>query len=105
MDSALGVGYYHGTTKQGVIENFILLELERKVKHTHTIYFYRKKSGAEMQFILEEKETEKLTPIEIYLRDSSNISQAMKTFNESYNEYVDHFMIFNEKSAEQKELD
>lgn len=104
MDSALGVGYYHGTTKQWVIENFILLELERKLKDSHTIYFYRKKSGAEIQFVLEEKMTEKLTPIEVYLRDSSALSQALKTFNESYSDNVDHYMILNDRSAEEKEL-
>ncbi len=104
MDTLLSVGYYHGTTKQGVIENFILLELDRKLKETHVIYFYRKKSGAEMQFVLEEKETEKLTPIEVYLRWSSAISQAMKTFDEAYSENVDHYMILNESVAEQKEI-
>ncbi|MBP9779648.1 ATP-binding protein [Candidatus Gracilibacteria bacterium] len=104
MDSALGVGYYHGSTKQGVIENFILLELQRKLKQTHTIYFYRKKSGAEIQFVLEEIGSEKLTPIEITLRGTGSISQALKTFDETYNEKVDHYMIFNESIAEQKEL-
>jgi predicted AAA+ superfamily ATPase len=104
MDSALGVGYFHGSMKQWVIENFILLELDRKLKNSHTIYFYRKKSGAEIHFVLEEKSTEKLTPIEIYLRNSSAISQAMKTFNESYNESVDHYMILNESEAVEKEL-
>ncbi len=46
MQSALGDGYYHGEMKQWVLENFILLELERKLKKSHTTYFYRKKSGA-----------------------------------------------------------
>jgi predicted AAA+ superfamily ATPase len=104
MDSALWVGYYHGSTKQWVIENFILLELQRKLKQTHTIYFYRKKSGAEIQFILEEIATEQLTPIEITLRGTASISQALKTFDETYNEKVDHYMIFNESIAEQKEF-
>jgi predicted AAA+ superfamily ATPase len=42
--AALGVGYYHGEGKQGVIENFVLLELDRKLSSTHDIRFYRKKS-------------------------------------------------------------
>jgi predicted AAA+ superfamily ATPase len=45
---ALGVSYYHGENKQGVIENFIFLELDRKLASTHEIKFYRKKSGAEI---------------------------------------------------------
>lgn len=104
MDTLLSVGYYHGTAKQWVTENFVLLELERKLKHTHIIYFYRKKSGAEVQFVLEEITTEKLTPIEVYLRWSSALSQAMKTFDEAYNESVDHYMILNETQAWEKDL-
>lgn len=45
---ALGVSYYHGENKQGVIENFVFLELDRKLASTHEIKFYRKKSGAEV---------------------------------------------------------
>lgn len=80
------------------------MELERKLKDTHTIYFYRKKSGAEIQFVLEEKISEKLTPIEVYLRESSAISQAMKSFDESYNDTIDHYMILNDRHAEEKNL-
>ena len=104
MDSALGVGYYHGATKQWVIENFILLELERKIRETHIIYFYRKKSGAEIQFVLEDRSSDKLTPIEVYLRDSGTLSQALKSFDEAYNDSVDHYMILNDRSADKKKL-
>lgn len=104
MQSALWNGYYHGETKKWVLENFILLELERKLKDTHTIYFYRKKSGANISFILEENTTKKLTPIEVYLRESKGISQVLKSFDESYHEQVDHSMILNEWMAEQRFL-
>jgi len=38
----LGNSYYHWAMKQGVIENFLLLELERKLIKTHDIYFIEK---------------------------------------------------------------
>lgn len=104
MQSALGVTYYQGITKQGVIENFILLELERRLAKTHDIRFYRKKSGAEIQFLLEEKVTKKLTPIEVRTGSNTAISQAMKSFDESYNQSVESYMIFTENAAEQKTL-
>lgn len=104
MNAALGVMYYQGITKQGVIENFILLELERKLSNTHEIRFHRKKSGAEMQFVLENKTTKKLTPIEVRIGNNTAISQAMKSFDETYNQFIENYMIFNESHAEQKVL-
>jgi hypothetical protein len=96
--------YYQGITKQGVIENFILLELERKLSSTHDIRFYRKKSGAEIQFLLENKTTRKLTPIEVRIGNNTAISQAMKSFDESYNQFVENYMIFDESETGQKTL-
>ena len=104
MSAVLWVMYYQGITKQGVIENFILLELERKLSSTHDIRFYRKKSGAEIQFLLENKTTRKLTPIEVRIGNNTAISQAMKSFDESYNQFIENYMIFNESAAEQKVL-
>lgn len=104
MSAVLGVMYYQGITKQGVIENFILLELERKLSSTHDIRFYRKKSGAEIQFLLENKTTRKLTPIEVRIGNNTAISQAMKSFDESYNQFIENYMIFNESAAKQKVL-
>ena len=102
--AALWVGYYHGGNKQWVIENFILTELDRKLSTTHDIRFYRKKSGAEVSFILIEKETSKLTPIEVTTRSTNIIPQALKTFYETYGERIDHAMIMNDSMVWQKEL-
>lgn len=104
MNAALGVTYYQGITKQWVLENFILLELERKLAKTHDIRFYRKKSGAEMQFVLIDKTTSKLTPIEVRTGSNTAISQAMKSFDEAYNTNIEHYMILTESEAGQKDL-
>jgi len=102
--AALGVSYYHGEGKQGVMENFILIELERKLRETHEIHFYRKKSGAEVSFVLIEKSSNKLTPIEITTRSSDIIPQALKSFYETYSDRIDHSMIMNDAIATQKTI-
>jgi hypothetical protein len=102
--AALGVGYYIGSSKQGVIENFILIELDRKLATTHEIRFYRKKSGAEVSFILVERETNKLTPIEVTTRSTDIIPQALRTFYEAYGDRIDHAMIMNDSIAWQKDI-
>lgn len=99
---ALGVGYYHGEGKQGVIENFVLLELDRKLASTHDIRFYRKKSGAEVSFLLIERSTNKITPIEITTRPTDIIPQSLSIFIETYGSRIDHAMLMNDSIAAQK---
>lgn len=99
----LGAAYGHGFSKKWVIENFILLELQKKLSGTHEIRFYKKKSGAEIPFVLENQESHKLTPIDIHLRSTGVISQALKTFYESYGSEIDYAMVLNDALAEQKE--
>jgi predicted AAA+ superfamily ATPase len=100
--AALGVGYYHGEGKQGVIENFILLELDRKLASTHDIRFYRKKSGAEVSFLLIEKSSDRITPIEITTRSTDIIPQSLSIFIETYGSRIDHAMLLNDSIAKQK---
>ncbi|MBC7503452.1 ATP-binding protein [Candidatus Gracilibacteria bacterium] len=103
--AALGVGYYHGENKQGVIENFVLLELDRKLASTHDIRFYRKKSGAEVSFILIERSTGQLTPIEVTTRPTDIIPQSLRIFRETYGARIEHIMMTNDSIAGQQELD
>ncbi len=103
--AALGVWYYLGEGKQWVIENFVLLELDRKLSSTHEIRFYRKKSGAEVNFILVENITKKLTPIVVTTKSSGIIPQSLKTFQETYGSRIEHAMILNDTITEQRELD
>lgn len=90
--------------KIGALENFIFLELERKLASTHTLYYYRKKSGSEITFILEDNVTKKITPIEVISRDIDFISQALRSFDHDYHERVERYMIMNDSRASKKEL-
>lgn len=100
----LGVGYYHWPNKQWVLENFIYLELLRKLDKTHEIRFYRKKSGAEVSFVLVDKSSRRITPIDITLRSTSIIPQALKLFEETYHDIIERIMFMNEEQAWQQEL-
>lgn len=100
---ALGIGYYHGTSRQWVLENFIFLELDRKLDTTHEIRFYRKKSGAEVSFILIDKETTHITPIDVTLRPTYILPQALQGFIDTYSSRIERAMLMNEGIAWQKE--
>lgn len=93
---AMGNAYGLGNSKISVMENFIFLELSRKLKDTHDIFFWRKKSGTNIAFILKNRENNKLTPIEVGFSSPKNISQTMKSFYDSYGERVEYGMFLNE---------
>lgn len=88
----------HGewTQRQWATENLIFLELQRKLGETHTLYFYRKKSGAEIAFIAEDNENTLITPIEVTTRSTDISPQVFRVFDEEYHERIERYMIFND---------
>lgn len=101
LHAILGPIYYFWDTKKGIIENFVFLELRRKLDATHEIYFYRKKSQADISFVLRDTSKDLLTPIDVIERSSSAISQTIKTFDASYHDRVERYMILTEHNASQ----
>ena len=91
LASLLGDLHAQWAMKLWAIENFTYLELERKLQNTHDIFYYRKKSGSEITFILEDRSTQKITPIEVNTRDSLAISQALKSFDSEYHDRVERY--------------
>lgn len=102
--SLLSDMYYQWAMKLGALENFIYLELDRKLRTTHDIYYYRKKSGSELTFILEDRTTKKITPVEVVSRDIDFLSQALKSFDSEYHDRVERYMVMNESKAIKKDL-
>lgn len=96
--------HFQWSMKQWAVENFIFLELREKLGNTHDVYFYRKKSGAEISFLLIEKNTKLLTPIEVNVRETEAISQAIRSFDENYHNRVDYYMLLNESRYSKKNL-
>ncbi len=85
-----------GTLRQWATENLIFLELQRKLADTHTLYFYRKKSGAEIAFIAENDENTLITPIEVTTRSTDISPQVFRVFDEEYHDRIERYMIFND---------
>lgn len=85
-----------GTLRQWATENLIFLELQRKLGDSHTLYFYRKKSGAEIAFIAENNENTLITPIEVTTRSTDVSPQVFRVFDEEYHERIERYMIFND---------
>lgn len=97
--AAMGENYGIGTAKEKMIENFVFLELERKLDETHELLFWQKKSGTNIAFILKNKSTNRLTPIEIHLGNSQNPTLTMKSFYESYSSDIEHAMMLTENTT------
>lgn len=96
--------YNQWTLKHGAIENFVFLELERKLDDTHSISYYRKKSWAEINFILENNTTGTVTPVEVTLRETEAISQVFRTFDSDYHEKIERFMLVNNAYGWKKDI-
>ena len=88
-----------GTLKQGTIENLIFLELIRKLEGTHMLYFYRKKSWADITYIAENTENTLITPIEVTVRASDVTPQVFRAFDDEYHARVERYMICNDSKS------
>ena len=105
LRAILGDIHYQWQMKQGALENFVLIELLRKLEGTHDFYFYRKKSGAEITFVMVNKENTLITPIEVTVRDTDALSQALRTFDSDYHARVERYMVINNSRSEKKSLE
>jgi predicted AAA+ superfamily ATPase len=95
MHALLGNIHSEGTLRASAIENFAYLELERKLDTTHKIAYYRKKSGADITFILEDESTGKVTPIHITTRDTIVFPKVFESFDSDYHDSIERFMLIN----------
>lgn len=102
--ASMGENYGVGTAKEKMIENFVFLELERKLDETHELLFWQKKSGTNIAFILKNKSTNGLTPIEIHLGNKQNPTLTMKSFYESYSHDIEHAMMLTENTTKSSNL-
>ncbi len=104
LRTLLGPYAFQGADRQHIYENFVFLELYRNLVPAHTIYFYRKKSQAEITFILENNTTQQLTPIDVIERSTEAIPQAFTSFDSDYWNSVNRYVVFNINKLTDKEL-
>lgn len=96
--------HFQWAMKEWALQNFIFLELQQKLGKTHDLFFYRKKSWAEITFLLINKESLLITPIEVHVRETDVISQILRSFDEAYHNRVDYYMLTNESRYGKKQL-
>ncbi|MBI2465518.1 ATP-binding protein [Candidatus Shapirobacteria bacterium] len=76
-------------------ENFVFSQLLKSKKETTDIYFWQKKNGFEIDFVLYDLLTKKMIPTEVKSGSKDNIPKIFNTFNKAYGEMVDYFVVMN----------
>jgi len=87
--------------RQGkLVENFVLSELrkaisEKGLSEILKVYFWRKKSQTEIDFVIKNLKNEKLIPIEVKSKSTDVIPRSFKSFLELYESQTDFFVVLN----------
>lgn len=76
-------------------ENFVLSQLLKSKIETVDLFFWQRRGGFEIDFIMYDFLNKKLIPIEIKSNDTDNIPKIFNTFESAYGEMVDHYVVLN----------
>lgn len=90
----LGDMYMQGSLREKIIENVLYLELKAMLTDDHLLWFYRKKSQANIPFLLERISNRELIPITYSERTSCTIPQVFQSFHRNYGNMVKRYVIF-----------
>lgn len=101
----LGSAYFIGDNKGKMIENFVFGELQKNREENSVIRYYRKKSQAEIDFILENTLTGKVIPIEVKSGSTDVFPSVFHSFMKDYHDLIDHFEILNSELCKSREID
>ena len=82
-------------------ENFVLSQLLKTKKGTIDLFFWQRRGGFEIDFILYNFLNKKLIPVEVKSKDTDNIPRIFNTFESVYGEMVDYYAVMN-KSIRKK---
>lgn len=76
-------------------ENFVLSQLLKSKKDVIDLFFWQRRGGFEIDFILYDFLNKKLIPIEVKSKDTDNIPKIFNTFELVYGEMVDYYVVLN----------
>lgn len=76
-------------------ENFVLSQLLKSKSDTIDLFFWQRKGGFEIDFILHDFLRKKMTPVEVKSKDTDNIPKIFNTFESVYGETVDRYVVLN----------
>ena len=94
--------------RQGkLIENFVLSELRKSISKKELseilkIYFWRKKSQTEIDFVIKNLKNGKLIPIEVKSKSTDVIPKSFKSFLDLYESQTDFFVVLNKDVSKER---
>ena len=62
---------------------------------TTDLYFWQRKNGFEIDFVLYDLLDKKLIPVEVKSGDTDNIPKIFNTFEAAYGEMVNYYVVMN----------
>lgn len=80
-------------------ENFVFSQLLKQKTETADLYFWQRKNGFEIDFVLYDLLNKKLRPIEVKSGDTDNIPKIFNTFESAYGEMVDYYVVVNRSNS------
>ena len=101
--SFLWKNYWNKIMDGKVIENFIFLELQKKITEKE-IKFYKKRNGTEIDFILENWDG-KIIPIEVKSNDNFTIPKIFYSFKKDFDEKTIFFVKTTRKKIWENEIE
>lgn len=78
-----------------LVENFVMNEFQKNLPQNMKLFFWRKKSQTEIDFICKNINDGGLIPIEVKSGSTDNVPRAFKSFFEAYGEDVKYAVILN----------
>jgi len=85
-------------------ENFVLTQLLKSKKTTIDLFFWQRKGGFEIDFVLYDFLNKKLIPIEVKSKDTDNIPKIFNTFESVYGEMVDYYIVMNKSIKKERKF-
>ena len=91
--------------KGKLIENYVLNELRKNKKDFQQLYFWRKKSQVEIDFVINNLTNSKLIPIEVKAGSTDIIPQSFRSFWHDYKNKIDFFIVLNKDIYKKRQLE
>lgn len=85
-------------------ENFVLSQLLKSKKEIIDLFFWQRRGGFEIDFILYDFLNKKLIPIEVKSKDTDNIPKIFNTFESAYGEMVDYYVVMNKSIRKERKF-
>jgi predicted AAA+ superfamily ATPase len=87
-----------------LIENFVLNEFQKNFSQLIDIFFWRKKSQTEIDFLLKNQLTGKIIPVEVKSSSTDVIPKAFRSFFEDYGDNIQYGVILNKDQYKMREF-